>query len=73
MTIDTKTSDLAGKQAETLLETGTPELGWKNDSRGRRLSSITLYNYGHIQWYEKALPMALGFSVINAKRCTWES
>ena len=45
MTIDTKTSDLAGKQAETLLETGTPELGWKNDSRGRRLSYIPLYNW----------------------------
>jgi len=73
MTIDTKTSDLAGKQAETLLETGTPELRWKNDSRGRRLSSIPLYNYGHIQCYGIALPVALGFSVINAKLCTWES
>ncbi len=38
---------------------------------GKKGSSI--YGIGHIQWYEIALPVALGFSVINAKLCTWES
>jgi len=28
---------------------------------------MPLHNYGHIQWYEMALPVTLEISVINAK------